>query len=273
MSITGSGTRADPYVVTTWDELASKVSETGVYIKIGNDIDLNNEYPEGLTSGLTINCASIDGDGKTIKNLYFKSGRLFYCEGNRTWENTNIINFVLGDGNNGAAFHYNSTVYNTLTFKQCKLSGRLNSGLNDNNRVILASGRLKFNRCSLNIYFSENTSTLSNSPDWRDVVTFLYCNVNFTGVTNKGLNMLLDNSYIKGSLPSATISTTSSQGTKSVYSVLDIETTECTGSSGTNLVLCNSDKITTISENLTSVTTSQLTNATYLSGIGFPIQT
>lgn len=273
MAITGTGTQADPYVVTTWAELASKVSESGKYIKLGNDIDLNDEYPEGLTSGLTINCAEIDGDGKTIKNLYFKSGRLFYCEGNRTWKNTNILNFVLGDGNNGAAFHYNGTVYNTLTFKQCKLSGRLNSGLNDNNRVILASGRLKFNRCSLNIYFSENTSTLAKSPDWRDVVTLLYCNCNFTGVTDKGLNMVLDNSYVKGTLENATISTTASSGTASIYSVLDITVAECTGGNGTNLVLCNSEKCSTISEYLTSVTSAQLTSAAYLDSIGFPIQT
>ena len=86
MAITGTGTSADPYVVTTWDELASVTSETGVYIKLGNNIDMNTEYPEGLTSGLTINCAEIDGEGYTIKNLYFKSGRLFYCEGNRTWK-------------------------------------------------------------------------------------------------------------------------------------------------------------------------------------------
>lgn len=273
MAITGTGTQQDPYVVTTWAELAEKAAESDVYIKIGNDINLNDEYPEGISTQFTIKCASIDGDGKTIKNLYFKSGRLFYCEYNRTWKNTNIINFVLGDGTNSAAFHYNGTIYNTLTFKNCKLSGRLNSGPNNSNRVILASGRLKFDRCSLNIYFSENTSTLSNSPDWRDLVTFLYCNCNFTGVTDKGLNMLLDNSYIKGSLPSATISTTSSVGTGSLYSVLDITVAECTGGSGTNLVLCNSEKCSTISEYLTSVTTAQLTNATYLDGIGFPIQT
>ena len=273
MAITGTGTIADPYVVTTWSELAEKAAESDVYIKIGNDINMNDEYPEGFSTQFTIKCASIDGDGKTIKNLYFKSGRLFYCEYNRTWKNTNFVNFVLGDGNNGAAFHYNGTIYNTLTFKNCKLSGRLNSGPNNSNRVILAGGRLKFDRCSLNIYFSENTSTLSNSPDWRDLVTFLYCNCNFTGVTDKGLNMLLDNSYIKGSLPSATISTTSSVGTGSLYSVLDITVAECTGGSGTNLVLCNSEKCSTISEYLTSVTTAQLTNATYLDGIGFPIQT
>ena len=176
MAITGTGTQQDPYIVTTWSELAEKAAESDVYIKIGNDINMNDEYPEGFSTQFTINCASIDGDGKTIKNLYFKSGRLFYCEGNRTWENTNIINFVLGDGNNGAAFHYNGTIYHTLTFKNCKLSGRINS------KSYLASGRLKFNRCALNIYFSENTKILSNSPDWRDVVTFLYCNVNFTGV-------------------------------------------------------------------------------------------
>ena len=117
MAITGTGTQADPYVVTTWAELASKTSETGVYIKLGNDIDMNDEYPEGLTSGLTVKCAQIDGDGKAIKNLYFKSERFILCEGNCTWKNTEFLNMVIGDGYNSAYLHYNGTIYNTFTFE------------------------------------------------------------------------------------------------------------------------------------------------------------
>lgn len=273
MAITGTGTSSDPYVVTTWAELASKTSETGVYIKLGSNIDMNTEYPEGLTSGLTVNCAQIDGDGKTVKNLYLKSGSLITCSGrNSTWENTQLLNWAIGDGNNAASITANSSTSGTYTFNQCKLSGRLNGGSGAS--YLAKSGRIKFYRCSLNMRMTANTSTIDMSGDWRNCCTMEYCNVNFSGETDKTLNIVLVNSYIKGSLASATLTATRyPDGQVSTYSVLDITAAAYTANSETNLVLANSEKCSSIGQYLTSVTTAQLTNATYLYSIGFPIQT
>ena len=275
MAITGTGTSADHYIVTTWSELASKTSETGVYIKLGNTIDMNDEYPEGLTSGLTVNCAQIDGDGKTVKNLYLKSGALITCAGrNSTWINTELLNWVIGNGDSAASITANGNTSGTYTFNQCKLSGRLNGGGTGNNTSFLAaSGRIKFTRCSLNMVMTANTSTVNMSADWRNCCTMEYCNVNFTGETDKTLNIVAVNSYIKGTLASATLNATRyPDGQVSVYSVLDITAAAFTANSATNLVLANSEKCSSIEQYLTSVTTAQLTNAAYLDGIGFPIQ-
>ena len=69
MSITGTGTQADPYVVTTYAELVEKAAESGVYIKVGNDINITSEYPEGNMPTLTLN-SPIDGANKKISNWY-----------------------------------------------------------------------------------------------------------------------------------------------------------------------------------------------------------
>ena len=47
MAVTGTGTQADPYVVTTYAELVEKAAESGKYVKIGNDINITDEYPNG----------------------------------------------------------------------------------------------------------------------------------------------------------------------------------------------------------------------------------
>ena len=273
MAITGTGTSADPYVVTTWDELVAKASETGVYIKLGNDINMNDEYPEGLETGFQIKCVEVDGDGKDIKNLYIKSGYFIsnYGQGN-VWKNTNFLNIVLGNGNNATYLYYDSGnfINHLQTFDCCKFSGRLNGTSGDPSYLTRTS--LVLNRCSINLVMNARAAITYYGSDFR-YCKMQYCNVNLNGDTSWNQNMLLINSYIKGSLPSATISTTLSNGTKSAYSVLDIEAAEYTGSSGTNLVLANSDKCSTISQYLTSVTTAQLKDAAYLDSIGFPIQT
>lgn len=75
MAITGTGTHDDPFVVTTYSELVSKITNpdnlVGCYIKVGNDINIADEYPFGdmptLDFGVNV---FLDGDGKTITNWY-----------------------------------------------------------------------------------------------------------------------------------------------------------------------------------------------------------
>lgn len=75
MAITGTGTHDDPFVVTTYSELVSKITNPDnlvvCYIKVGNDINIADEYPFGdmpvLDFGVNV---FLDGDGKTITNWY-----------------------------------------------------------------------------------------------------------------------------------------------------------------------------------------------------------
>jgi hypothetical protein len=71
----GTGTHDNPFVVTTYSELAQKITNpdslSECYIKVGNDINIADEYPFGdmpvLDFGVNV---FLDGDGKTITNWY-----------------------------------------------------------------------------------------------------------------------------------------------------------------------------------------------------------
>ena len=107
MAITGTGTQADPFVVTTYSELAQKITNpdslSECYIKVGNDIDITEEYPFGDMPVLDFgNNVFLDGDGKTITNWYYTGSgtdgviRLY----NKTshpcqMKNLNLANIVL----------------------------------------------------------------------------------------------------------------------------------------------------------------------------------
>ena len=78
--MTGNGTQAEPYIVTTWEEFIQAVS-VGSYIKLGNDINA----PDTATNLNMDNVRSLDGDGHAICNLYIESGYGLH------WGKTNYI--------------------------------------------------------------------------------------------------------------------------------------------------------------------------------------
>ena len=79
MAISGSGTQADPWIVTTYAELVTKAVSDG-YIKIGNDINITDEYPDGDMPTLSMGDCDIDGNIKTISNWYRNTSG--YCIAN-----------------------------------------------------------------------------------------------------------------------------------------------------------------------------------------------
>ena len=107
MAITGTGTQADPFVVTTYSELVSKITNpdslSECYIKVGNDIDIAEEYPFGDMPVLDFgNNVFLDGDGKTITNWYYTGSetngviKLYSKTSHPCWmKNLNLANIVL----------------------------------------------------------------------------------------------------------------------------------------------------------------------------------
>lgn len=72
MAVTGTGTQQDPWIITTYAELVDKAADEG-YIKVGNNINIIDEYPDGDMPPLLIVNSDIDGDGKIISNWYYNS--------------------------------------------------------------------------------------------------------------------------------------------------------------------------------------------------------
>ncbi|MBR4627617.1 MAG: hypothetical protein IKO47_07970 [Ruminococcus sp.] len=70
--MTGTGTQADPLVITDAADLYSLSTSGGpaMYCKLGSDIDLNGTpYAENF-SPIPLNCCELDGDGHCIRNIY-----------------------------------------------------------------------------------------------------------------------------------------------------------------------------------------------------------
>ena len=260
------GTQNDPYVVTTWDELVEKAAVSGVYVKLGNNIDLNDEYPEGITSRLTLNCTEIDGDNYAIRNLANKNSDVLYpAYGvNATIKNTKFSNFYI----RGSSFVLNSND-GSLTFDLCEFSGSLNEG------ATFATQTATLRRCSMNIDLhgcATSPSTYSGQQ-----TNYYYCNIK---VKNGVFRMIGENNYITGE----NIDVYSGLGKYNVIDALvptgkgiTLSDDHWRGYYNTN-TLINNDKVTgsmsfNASDGNYALTESLLTNAEYLSSIGFPIQT
>ena len=202
MAVTGSGTEQDPYIVTTYDELVEKAAESGVYVKIGNNINITDEYPDGDMPTLTIR-SHIDGDGKSISNWYSTSNsEVIHKYGSTTHVYNlhfkNIYVPVLKDfmaiSDSNADYHFIS----------CTFSGVLRSGLFD---AYGSDGSLaNFSSCSFYIKSSTNDAVLS-SDNWGHA-GLRYCSIKVRG-TSQSAKVIdvgrwgssVDSCYIDSNIP------------------------------------------------------------------------
>lgn len=149
MAVTGTGTQADPYVVTTYGSLVEKAAENGVYIELANDINIADEFSSENMPTLEIyGGVQIDGKNKKISNWNKSSG---YCVGNNysndyTSQIKNLIfaNIILPSDVSFA--HYECGRGNTDPehFYNCKFYGKMYAG-------IINGDRTRFKNCSINI--------------------------------------------------------------------------------------------------------------------------
>lgn len=108
MAITGSGTQGDPYIVHSYSEIKSTMSNISdglTYMKLANNIDCNDygedfEWAQCTPEYSDINNKNInfDLDGKTIKNIKIKPNNvLFSTYGGSTIHNGEILNVFSPD--------------------------------------------------------------------------------------------------------------------------------------------------------------------------------
>ena len=73
--MTGTGTQADPYMVSTMGEFLTAVGTAESYVKLANDIDVSTDetYKNGVNSTINVYSVDIDGGGHTISGLIVKS--------------------------------------------------------------------------------------------------------------------------------------------------------------------------------------------------------
>ena len=132
MAVTGTGTIDDPFVVTTYSELVNTASTVGSYVKVGNDINITDEYPDGDMPPLVVKSV-IDGDNKTITNWYAMytndSGKnviIVYNTG--VIKNLNLKNVYAMLYSSDAFVSNGNSNDDTYCFENCNISGVISSG-------------------------------------------------------------------------------------------------------------------------------------------------
>ena len=300
--MTGTGTQADPFVIGSWSDFITAVGTSGAYVEFPKNLvstsdtdvdanklyvdssgvvqtnvqpsdlanlyentftlDANNYAPTGLASTITINCASINGYGGTIKNLASSKAAIFKLNATVSIEGLATLNFNVEDHNFIEQVWRGD--YNHIT--KCIFSGR-----------IYSQSTYYFDRQYYSRYLScAFTVTLVGMgtgmfyEDSSNTAKLDACRVKVTKETSSSSNMhfTAKNTYITGSINQQLYLHTYSTD---IYNVLDISAPALYAS---NLMtnLANSDKCSNIT-NLISVTTEDLTNAETLAALGFPIQT
>lgn len=147
--MTGSGTQADPYIITTIAELYS-MGDTGgasVYFKLGNDLDF-----DGTTfSTIPLKCAKFDGNGKMLRNIVYNNpsstSSIFNVMRSSTtiFENLTVENLII----TGSSVSFFSSAYApTIEMTNCSFSGYVSYGtastqstaykglINDSNTIV-----------------------------------------------------------------------------------------------------------------------------------------
>lgn len=302
--MTGTGTQNDPYIISDWTDFITAVGTSGAYVEFpknlvrtsDTDVDPNklytdangvvqtnvqpsdlanlyentfildaNDYaPSGITTHIQINCTSINGFGGYIKNLASSMDGIlgFYSVTQMTgiaFLNINLEEYMFF----GAVW---SGDYNRIN--KCIFSGRLVSRYN----AFINTNYFKFTSCAFTIelwgLMANLTSIATNALSTFDVSRIQLIKTD-TSSDSLVLDVAAKNSYITGSVTAPLRINTPSD-----YTIIDLEAPQISAmNSGQSNVLANSDKCNNISGYLTSVTTTQLKDATYLSSIGFPIQT
>lgn len=241
--------------VNTFAELAAAISQTGNTVILDNDIDFNDEYPEGYSgSSISIN-SDLDGGGHVIRTL--TSERDVFGSGSATISNISFLDMYVMPGSR--VFMCNPT------FKDCTFSGILQGGQLFGD----SSSSPSFEHCGLN--FRHNGGTFM-SGNWNSSANLKRCHFKITGYKDVS-KLALQNSLLEGEFSSLSLGNSYGKMQASVINA-DVTGNVTNGSyqSDTNSVLVNSDRVGgTIGNYLTAVTSQQLHDAEYLASIGFPI--
>ena len=280
MAITGTGTKADPWIVHNYDEIKDVLQnklDSDTYAKLANDIDFKDygDAWEWETITLRANWVfEFDLGGHTIKNIMIKSGNsLFYGKSTvNVIRNGKILNVFNNDGESVIAG-------NGLTLKDISMS------VNGTGLTSYAFNQISMNNCA--VYFKSNklnqevflraniTSPFKNTDFYLDI-----SNVNSKKIFGGSNNYLtIDNCRISGKLCGALVSKYLSLG-GARNSVIEVDTTlaDCVSAqtifSDVSTGIINTEispNLTGGTSGLTACTTAQMRDADYLNSIGFTV--
>lgn len=208
MAITGAGTRANPYICETWDDIIQATSENNKYVKVKPLLQKTSD------TNIINNKLYFDSEGNVIANPTIENINNYY-ENIRIFDGNDIsptgINWVIYsntfDGN-GSTFNnftatsdyycitlsdtYGNTIKNCI-FSNIKITGAATfmygwstareiincifSGITSSSGPFFCQSNTAFLRCAFNIMFNNSAGFIRHSS----VPTFQNCNVKFSG--------------------------------------------------------------------------------------------
>ena len=306
--MTGQGTKENPYVPTTWEEIVLAASEDGAYTSVQPNtvIDMLEVFPSGIITVpvLEIHNAQFDGNGLILKNLYgeipsnVSSAPIIRAQRSTSGSpigyvsGVKLINFyiintkgvplvVAPSISSGTVPYY---VFTDMEYRGCmfvNLTGQyvLDSTGNYNNY-----GRHFKSSIVMNVHNSTaNSNGIKIMQKWESC--FLHFNVN-GGIQGNSTHAYLSNSYLEGNCKD-------NNGNTSMY-MIGINGSICSVfnvngdkngydrnnqiySNGANMVVINEDKINSISTSwnvnaeVHKFSNADIKSYDALKGIGFPI--
>jgi hypothetical protein len=292
MAITGSGTQADPYIVTTWSELITDRDNSSYVEWHGGDLDFNNiNDGQGFNGSVTIK-GNVDFKGATFRNFYSRASTYpksclnFDFPNNGYTKNLSLLNCLLESVSlyHGIRFgnNENSNVYHTEV-TNVRISGKITSLASSvSNTAFLYfdrrhsyAGETIIQSCSFNFEcdLAQNVQFAGVDADFQDCriktkvktgsTTF---DRTFNNSQNTYKNCMFEGSFInKNGDP---VSLANSASSANMY--LFTEGTYTTNSNNANSVY-DKDTCTMSGNGVTGLHTSEFKDKSALQAAGFPV--
>lgn len=263
--MTGTGTQADPYIVSTWDEIVEGLTTNDVYVKCIPNliINWNDVDPYGKILVPSIACKEFDGNGLILAGIFVNfdnnsNSFLGFDTKATIIKNVRFLNFQQNSG-----YFLSGNTRGLPTFEHCIFSGVLTYGA-------LVSYQAYFKYCYINLELYSN-SRLGN--DQRCEHSVIELNSAESAKPNYSFNIYLTDSILRGKY----LYTTGIES-NSWRSIIDFEAGEGNlylfNQGASHMILLNTDKVALSSSDLAiGVTTAQLKDPEALKALGFPIRT
>ncbi len=142
----GTGIETDPYLIETWTDFFDESAHgTNVYCMLANDLD-GNELNNGIFPSGNAVPANLDGNGKSIRNLYnMDDGINLEISGKGIWKNLTIESVIT----TGAVFTYDGvTTSYKIQFQKCTISVKC--------LYFISLGGADFTECTLSMILGES---------------------------------------------------------------------------------------------------------------------
>lgn len=274
MSISGTGTQADPFIVDEWADFVTAITTTDAYVEVDTSEVSVWDFPKivegGITSAIVITAAEIDGKGLTIKGLFGTAAQWFQHIGTGTLlviKNLNFLDFSKSAVSSSGVFYGTNT-----EFRRCKFSGEIEGGevfrlSGTTANMICTTGTLDGEDpkgCSFAIKFSGNAKLCTNS-----YAVFKHCNFNFDGSSTSSMAAKFHDCKISGAMPWASF--TNAGGGQNVIDA-DISAIDSWSNSSGGVTLVNTDKLASglsVPTGFTGVTSAQMLDVDALAAVGF----